>query len=246
LRCSGPGDKRKRLLSQITTPLLCTSPVVAVPEPEHTVAEHSELTLTCLAKGDPAPKVDWYKDGREISPQANRHEEIKGIVHLLVFTNVLYNDAGDYNCTAHNGVTPTSTSNIRVNVLYPPKIVNSYKWYPKEYNDNDITLACDVNASPAVDTITWTFEDQVLGLESHGVKIAGTAQGSVLYLTPGPNADHTGTYACHATNSLGTAQELFYVTKTDMLMLQSSAPRAASLHHFTATSLLTLILFLLT
>ena len=53
----------------------------------------SPVNLSCIVEGNPTPRVDWYKDGREIVDQHNTHYYISGL---------RLEDRGEYWCTATN------------------------------------------------------------------------------------------------------------------------------------------------
>ena len=71
--------------------------ITTEPERESEVSVGQNLTLTCIASGDPLPEVTWSKVG-----QALRLFNVTGpVLHLV---NVTREDVGSYKCTAKNKV----------------------------------------------------------------------------------------------------------------------------------------------
>jgi hypothetical protein len=70
-------------------------PEVAVVKELQTVREGTNVTLTCSAKGNPVPQVQWFRGGLNISL------DVVGMatVHLR---NVNRTSAGKYKCIATN------------------------------------------------------------------------------------------------------------------------------------------------
>ena len=72
-----------------------------------TVLEGSNITLHCNATGKPAPNITWTKDG---SQTVLHHGETYSIV------NIQRQAAGDYTCTAWNGVGEKANATATVTV----------------------------------------------------------------------------------------------------------------------------------
>lgn len=59
--------------------------------------------LTCLIHARPSPRVHWYKDHKEIRPQAGRFEmRMDKNRHILKIVRTDYDDLGKYKCVAVN------------------------------------------------------------------------------------------------------------------------------------------------
>ena len=71
------------------------------------VTEGNNVTLHCNATGNPTPNVTWTKDG---SPAVLYQGETYSIV------NIQRNAAGDYTCTAWNGIGDQTNSTAAVTV----------------------------------------------------------------------------------------------------------------------------------
>ncbi|KOC68243.1 Lachesin [Habropoda laboriosa] len=85
---------------------------------ESTVAvrENQNITLTCKADGYPTPKLMWKReDGENIS--INRHYKVPVYDgEQLNLTRITRNEMGAYLCIATNGVPPTVSKRITVDV----------------------------------------------------------------------------------------------------------------------------------
>lgn len=80
---------------------------------DQVVLEGSNLTLDCNATGNPTPNITWRKDGSS----AVLHQ---GETYIIV--NVTRHAAGDYICTAWNGMgsqkNVTATVHVHCELLY--------------------------------------------------------------------------------------------------------------------------------
>lgn len=80
---------------------------------DQVVLEGSNLTLDCSATGNPTPNITWRKDGSS----AVLHQ---GETYIIV--NVTRHAAGDYICTAWNGMgsqkNVTATVHVHCELLY--------------------------------------------------------------------------------------------------------------------------------
>ena len=71
--------------------------ITTEPERESEVSVGQNLTLTCIASGDPLPEVTWSKVGQSL-----RLFNVTGpVLHLV---NIKREDVGSYKCTAKNKV----------------------------------------------------------------------------------------------------------------------------------------------
>ena len=72
-----------------------------------TVLEGTNVTLHCNASGKPTPNITWTKDGSQA---------VLFLGDIYGFVNVQRQNAGDYTCTAWNGVGRQSNATATVNV----------------------------------------------------------------------------------------------------------------------------------
>ncbi|XP_068733682.1 limbic system-associated membrane protein-like isoform X2 [Montipora capricornis] len=136
----------------------------------------ANLILNCSANGKPEPTITWTRvsDNTEVTMPL----KITG-----------RKDAGDYRCTAANGVGTPLTKDVSIIVLFHPKISLPKKFYVGREQNVSLTCAVDGNPTP---TISWTpcnlpnhvCDKQYLNISK--VKTART------------------TYICNASNYLGS------------------------------------------
>ena len=66
-----------------------------------------QLNLACIAKGKPAPKINWIRNGRIIPAQTER---------LYHIEKVSVSDAGVYSCRASNQLGSVTSTEVQVHV----------------------------------------------------------------------------------------------------------------------------------
>ncbi|KAK3607325.1 hypothetical protein CHS0354_026220 [Potamilus streckersoni] len=137
--------------SQIQVDVLYPPSIHGLTSP-YTVIEYQPLNVTCQVSSNPLPdKISWSPIG-ESSVQSR-----------LYFSSVSRNKSGNYSCIAQNTMTPTvggqqtgmNTSQIQVDVMYPPSIqglISPYKVI--EYQPLNVT--CEVISNPPPDQISWS------------------------------------------------------------------------------------------
>ena len=81
--------------------------MVAYSPLNQTVLEGTNVTLHCNASGKPTPNITWTKDGSQA---------VLFLGDIYGFVNVQRQNAGDYTCTAWNGVGRQSNATATVNV----------------------------------------------------------------------------------------------------------------------------------
>ncbi|KAH9526215.1 hypothetical protein DERF_000315 [Dermatophagoides farinae] len=178
------------------------------------VREGENVTLRCKARGYPEPVIEWRREdgarvplgNRSNGPNNRRIMMNKTEGELLEIARVTRVHSGAWLCIASNGVMPSVSRRILLNVQFAPQI-----WIPIEeigapFGSN-ITLDCHIEAYP-LPLNYWTF-----GLQSQSIYISGPKYEvsvkekgykrhlklTIQSLTP----DDLGLYQCHAHNSLG-------------------------------------------
>ena len=66
-----------------------------------------QLTLACMAKGKPAPKINWIKNERTIPEETERFYHVN---------EVSVSDAGVYSCRASNQLGSVTSPGVHVHV----------------------------------------------------------------------------------------------------------------------------------
>nr|XP_027228415.1 lachesin-like [Penaeus vannamei] len=129
------------LLFQLMVMLISTAPVTHLPasqfptfdlpvpptiedahsSPDVEVREGEEARLSCGATGTPTPTILWRReDARLIRLPGQQEPMWKG--STLVLPHVRKEDIGAYLCIANNGVPPSVSKRVRLNVRFEPVV----------------------------------------------------------------------------------------------------------------------------
>ncbi|XP_019641233.1 PREDICTED: hemicentin-2-like, partial [Branchiostoma belcheri] len=131
-------------------------PSVSVPIPSVRVLEGDTADLTCLVDSNPPATISWTRPGRPTLVNGNTRQRIFRIPRTS------RQDAGDYQCTADNGVQPVAVGTVTLEVLYPPLINPSMDDKTTALqDDNDFSLNCLVEGNPKP-KVTWRRKDTKL------------------------------------------------------------------------------------
>lgn len=92
--------------------------------------QHGKTVLECSAAGSPAPRITWYKDGRPVVKDSSStllrnfdqrdlglEDSLGETISHLSIDCVDENDAGYYECVAHNSNGQKTTVGTEVNVV---------------------------------------------------------------------------------------------------------------------------------
>ncbi|KPU75180.1 uncharacterized protein Dana_GF21356 [Drosophila ananassae] len=115
------------------------------------VPEGGSAKLVCRARGHPKPKITWRReDGREIIARNGVHQKTKAQAvegEMLTLSKVTRSEMGAYMCIASNGVPPTVSKRMKLQVHFHPlvQVPNQLVGAPVL---TDVTLICNVEASP--------------------------------------------------------------------------------------------------
>ncbi|XP_049311976.1 neurotrimin isoform X2 [Bactrocera dorsalis] len=115
------------------------------------VPEGGSAKLVCRARGHPKPKITWRReDGREIIARNGAHQKTKALAvegEMLALTKVTRSEMGAYMCIASNGVPPSVSKRMKLQVHFHPlvQVPNQLVGAPVL---TDVTLVCNVEASP--------------------------------------------------------------------------------------------------
>ncbi|XP_039476218.1 hemicentin-1 [Oreochromis aureus] len=181
---------------------------------EQKVRINGSLTLSCLAKGFPEPKVQWFKDGQLLT--GNIHAGIKESGHFLHIENAMLSHEGQYTCVVTNSA-GEDKRDFRVTIQVPPIFhrVNNREasWglgHEDDFNDENvvekrevvlghqISLSCESNAIPPP-KLSWYRDGKKLTSADGVVLLPG---GQVLQIARVQKED-AGRYTCLAVNEAG-------------------------------------------
>lgn len=94
------------------------APILLYNAPDHVVVKPGTTAiLECPGVASPVPKISWSRPEAKIS---NNRTSVFG--NGLQILNVRSEDRGEYICTLDNGIAPSKTLKIYLNVLEAPKI----------------------------------------------------------------------------------------------------------------------------
>ncbi|KAM9810462.1 hemicentin-1 [Neosynchiropus ocellatus] len=181
---------------------------------EEKVRINGSLTLSCLAKGFPEPKVSWFKDGQLMT--GNIHAGIKESGHFLHIDNAMMSHEGQYTCVVTNSA-GEDKRDFRVALQVPPvfqRVTNreaAWGLGHEEDEDNDdmvekreailghpLSLSCESNAIPPP-KLNWYKDGRKLTSADGVVLLPG---GQVLQI-PRVRKEDAGKYTCEAVNEAG-------------------------------------------
>ncbi|KAI9553599.1 hypothetical protein GHT06_021520 [Daphnia sinensis] len=126
------------------------------------VREGSNVSLTCAASGHPQPHILWRReDGAAITRGKLKSNSFDG--EVLVLPRVSRHHIGAYLCIASNGVPPSVSKRIVLNVQFAPVL-----WIPNKLEGTvvgqQVSLVCQIEALPNTDhsrfTMTVTLENE--------------------------------------------------------------------------------------
>eukprot|EP00090_Calanus_glacialis_P001506 TRINITY_DN11080_c0_g1_i1.p1 TRINITY_DN11080_c0_g1~~TRINITY_DN11080_c0_g1_i1.p1 ORF type:complete len:435 (+),score=83.57 TRINITY_DN11080_c0_g1_i1:319-1623(+) len=186
-----------------------------------TVTEGGNVTLNCVAKGQPKPQVTWKREDKE-DIKIMTHSGIKKGVgewkgQALNLMNVRRDQMGAFFCIAKNDVPPAVSRRIVLNVHFKPKVWVDNQLVGAPLGD-DVQIECLIEAFPRSITY-WQKTSEAEGRDiilmngsSHVVEEIriGYKTVSRLKITNFSSGD-AGTYQCLSTNSLGTDHDVIRI-----------------------------------
>ncbi|CAG9762812.1 unnamed protein product [Ceutorhynchus assimilis] len=176
------------------------------------VPEGGTVKLTCRAKGHPDPHVQWRReDGKDIvirEPAGTRTKVSSYQGEMLQLWKISRTEMGAYMCIASNGVPPTVSKRVMVNVHFHPVIhvPNQLVGAPL---GTDVTLECYVEAFPK--SINYWVRDtgeMVISSNKYDVQAVSKSAFEVKMIVTirSLQKDDVGSYRCIAKNSLGEVE----------------------------------------
>ncbi|KAJ7333691.1 hypothetical protein OS493_015773 [Desmophyllum pertusum] len=163
--------------------------------------EKNSVTLTCRARGNPRPIVEWSKEGLPLT--LDPHYEVMPSGDLYI-RQVRMGDHGMYRCRATNRAGGVAAS-TRLIVTAPPKFTLRPE-STEVLEGSTASLHCRVSGYP-VPAIAWTKDgDRLPSRDRHVVLPSGTLR--VLFASP----DDQGQYECQAINVIGVRLARAFLT----------------------------------
>lgn len=158
------------------------------------VLQGSTVKMECRASGNPVPTIAWTRKNN-VLPSGER--SVSGL--SLVIQHADRHSAGQYQCSADNGVGQPDTKHITLNVLYPPE-VDPERTTVHTGIGLEAQLVCIVHAEPGP-TVLWFKDTAQLGTtEQHASHARGNRYTLVIRNV---TAADFGNYSCVASNIHG-------------------------------------------
>ncbi|XP_023217173.1 lachesin-like isoform X2 [Centruroides vittatus] len=185
--------------------------IVAESSSDVIAREGTNVSLSCKAKGYPAPNISWRREDNEAIPLGMRQgKKLLATTYegeQLNITRVSRLHMGAYLCIASNGVPPSVSRRIILHVHFPPVM-----WIPNQLvgaaMGKDVTLDCHTEAYP-VSINYWAKDggDMIIPNEKFETAIKDKTYKIHMKLTVKTlEEEDFGTYKCFAENSLGSTE----------------------------------------
>ncbi|XP_040074510.1 hemicentin-1 [Ixodes scapularis] len=161
-------------------------PVKWIHEPaDVSLKETGNSTVICEATGVPRPTIKWTKEGMALSAQSPR----------LVFLKATKSDAGNYRCTADNGLQNPLTKQIQVTVF--EFRLQPFHFPTDAVEGKTVTVTCTTTTAVSGVEYRWLKNNKRVS-ESAKMRLRTFPELSSLIVGP-LEASDSGNYTCQAT-----------------------------------------------
>ncbi|CAM9699604.1 unnamed protein product [Bubo scandiacus] len=198
---SGTAAGRTRLIVQVP-------PVIAAGPVELAVLEGLEVLLPCAARGVPEPRVSWSREGTMMRGGGKATVLPSGD---LLLRDAQEGDAGSYSCTAVNSA-GRAVRRLSLSVHTLPTFTRLPGDVTLSQGER-LELVCAATGSPQPH-VSWTANGQLI---TDGV--SGQSGQSTLRREAATHAD-SGTYVCHAENSVGAIMATAFISVREAPTIQ--------------------------
>ncbi|ROT68453.1 putative lachesin-like isoform X7, partial [Penaeus vannamei] len=181
--------------------------------------EGANVILACSARGSPVPTIKWRReDGSEIQVNGTTAMlEVPG--PLLQLAQVSRTDMDAYLCIATNGIPPSVSKRIQVEVKFLPTVYVPHQLVGVPLNQ-EVTIECYIEAWPP-GLNYWKRPNGIEVLHSDNKYEVKEIPGSQKYKThmlltiKSVTKADIGEYNCIANNSQGGAEQVVRVAASD-------------------------------
>ncbi|XP_072634432.1 hemicentin-2 isoform X2 [Canis lupus baileyi] len=157
-----------------------------------------QLVLECSVEAEPAPQIEWHRDG--VLLQADAHTQFPEQGRFLQLQALSTADGGNYSCTAQNAAGSTSVA-FHVEIHMVPTIQPGPPTVNASINQTAL-LPCQVDGAPPP-LVSWRKDGATLDPSSPRLQVL--PEGS-LRIQP-VLAQDAGHYLCLASNSAGSDRQ---------------------------------------
>lgn len=170
------------------------------------IREGSDVSLRCRASGYPTPKITWRReDQKDIQVGTKTNSVISG--EYMNITKASRLSMGAYLCIASNGVQPSVSKRIMLNVKFAPMI-----WIPNQLIgaplETDVLLDCGLESFPK--SVTYWKKDDIIILSNSKYDSmlldSGSYQSKMHLRIRNLKQEDYGSYTCVAKNALGETE----------------------------------------
>ncbi|XP_050695194.1 lachesin-like isoform X2 [Eriocheir sinensis] len=170
------------------------------------VREKANVTLHCAARGVPEPRIMWKREDKAMIVTNTRNPEEVHNGPTLALRQVSRTHMGAYLCIASNGVPPSVSKRITLDVEFPPQIHVPNQLVGVPTGDN-VTIECFVEAFPKAISYWVGKGMMILNSEKYRSETIETLYSIHMKLTIfNFSRDDNTTYQCVAKNSLGETE----------------------------------------
>ncbi|CAD5210184.1 unnamed protein product [Bursaphelenchus xylophilus] len=170
------------------------------------VREGHNVTLNCEANGNPAPKITWRRQDRQII-RFNGATGYGASVYNgseLTLTRVSRKHMSEYVCVATNDIPPDETWTVKLHVTFEPSVIPQSTLVEVSLGSL-ARLVCNVEAWPRA-MVTWYFNDvELFDSGSFRMEQSVTERYKTVHVLEVQYAEshHFGVYKCVAANDFG-------------------------------------------
>ncbi|XP_032512948.2 lachesin-like [Danaus plexippus] len=221
LRDVSPTDGGRYMCQVNTEPMMSQTHLLQVVVPpdidddvsssEVIVKEADNAALRCVASGVPPPTVTWRREDSRHFKIDNHTLISKHSGEWLNLTGVERVTSGSYLCIATNGIPPSVSKRIQINVMFAPSVWAG-RVAIRALAHSAATLSCTSEAFPTPN-VYWMLNGEQRLVNGSKYKISKISRGYRHTLTlqvSEMTRDDAGAYRCHVENNMGKAQaEMF-------------------------------------
>ncbi|KAI5646508.1 immunoglobulin i-set domain-containing protein [Phthorimaea operculella] len=221
LRDVGSPDGGRYMCQVNTEPMMSQTHLLQVVVPpdiddeasssEILVKEGEDAAVRCVASGTPDPTITWRREDSRHFKINNQTQVSKWSGPWLNLSSVERTVSGAYLCIATNGVPPSVSKRIQINIMFTPSVWAG-RVAIRALHGSAVTLQCTAEAHPTP-AVYWTLngEQRLVNGSKHHISMSTRGYRHTLnLLVENMTRDDAGAYRCHVENSMGRAQaELF-------------------------------------